>query len=362
MVPIPVVNYLTNSDNDLTYSDKDSTVNDMADLIRASSLAGVSDLIEASGGDAATLFRAVGIDPVGPRGYDAFIPYSGLARLMNTAATTLGLADFGLRLSRYQDFAMFGPMSVLIRNAQTLDDALSGLIRYLHTYTPAVQAGIEKSGDTAAFAYEYRVRRMPSTAQLTELTTVIVLEMLRRISAEDFTPLRVLMTHSQISSDTTYREYLPCPVVFEASRNEIVFPSSALSKKIQGDEQAYALAEQYLGSQVDHDAVSGQVREIVGKLLPLGQADLNRVAGVLLIHPRTLQRRLQAEGTGFDEVLAEVRRSRTTELIAGTDLPMSVIARELGYSEQSSFARSCVQMFGRSPSALRRNAGQSLWT
>lgn len=333
----------------------------MADLIRASSLSGVSDLIEARGGDHVELFSQAGINSDEPRDSGDFIPYSGLARLMNTAATTLGLADFGLQLSEHQDFAMFGPIAVLVRNAETLEDALQGLIRYLHTYTPAVVAEITTSGETSAFTYGYQARRMPPTAQLTELTTAVVVDMMRRISNQNFVPLRALMTHRQISSTAVYQRYFPFPLMFEAERNEIIFSSVDLQRRIQGDNQAYALAEHYLSSQADHDQVTEQVRDVLLKLLPLGHADLKTVATTLLLHPRTLQRRLQSEGTGFDDLLATVRRSRAAELINSTDLPISMISSELGYVEQSSFARACTQWFGRSPSELRRAEVNPNW-
>lgn len=353
---------LSDHDNQLTDRDTGWMLVSVTDLIRASSLSGVSDLIEASGGDPAEIFRQAGINPDEPRDPGAFIPYSGLARLMNTAATTLGLADFGLRLSEYQDFAMFGPVAVLVRNAETLEDALIGLIRYLHTYTPAVIAEITTSDENSSFTYGYRARRMPPTAQLTELTTAVVVDMMRRIGNDNFVPLRALMTHRQISSTQVYQRHFPFPLEFKAERNEIVFPSADLQRKIQGDNQAYALAEHYLGTQSDHDQVTDQVRDVLLKLLPIGRADLKTVARAILLHPRTLQRRLRAEGTGFDDLLATVRRSRAAELLNSTDLPISMIANELGYIEQSSFARACTQWFGRSPTDLRRTRINPTWT
>lgn len=352
---------LPDHDNGLTDHDTRSILMFMADLIRASSLVGVSDLIEESGGDPEAIFRSAGVDPRQSHDAGAFIAYSGLIRLMNNAATVLGLADFGLRLSRYQDFEMFGPVAVLVRNAETLGEALAGLIRYLHTYTPGVVAAITTSGETASFTWGYRVRRLPPTPQLVELTTAVVVDMIQRIDSQDFLPQRALVTHRQISSDEVYRRYFPFPLEFEAARNEIVFPSADLERSIEGDNQTYALAEYYLGTQNAHHRVSDQVGSVLLKLLPLGHANLTFVAKTLLVHPRTLQRRLRSEGTGFDALLSDVRRARAVELINNTELPMSMIASELGYMEQSSFARSCAQWFGKPPTELRRISIHSPW-
>ena len=54
--------------------------------------------------------------------------------------------------------------------------------------------------------------------------------------------------------------------------------------------------------------------------------------------PRTLQRRLGAEGTTFDVLLDGVRSSRALALI-DTGAALSEVAFALGYSEPSAFHR-----------------------
>jgi len=71
------------------------------------------------------------------------------------------------------------------------------------------------------------------------------------------------------------------------------------------------------------------------------------------IHPKTLQRRLVAEGTTFPELVDQTRRELAHRLLVGTDLPVSHVSRQLGYAEHSVFTRACKRWFGVTPTAYR---------
>jgi AraC-like DNA-binding protein len=99
--------------------------------------------------------------------------------------------------------------------------------------------------------------------------------------------------------------------------------------------------------------VSDLVAEIVVDHLGFDTPDLSKVARLLKLHPRTLQRTLSAEGTSFNNIVDEVRREQTLKLIAKTQLSFSQIATRVGMREQSSLARAVRRWFNTSPSRLR---------
>ena len=55
--------------------------------------------------------------------------------------------------------------------------------------------------------------------------------------------------------------------------------------------------------------------------------------------PRTLQRRLADESTGFQQVLEAVRREMAQHYLTGPSFDLNEIAYLLGYEEPSSFHR-----------------------
>ena len=77
------------------------------------------------------------------------------------------------------------------------------------------------------------------------------------------------------------------------------------------------------------------------------------VAAELHLHPRTLHRRLRAEGKSCHQIKDEVRRDLALRYLQRTDLDLMDIAERLGYSEHSVLTRSCLRWFSAPPSKVR---------
>ncbi|MFM9376882.1 AraC family transcriptional regulator [Gordonia sp. VNK21] len=331
----------------------------MADLIRGSSLMQVPELISAHGGDPERFLRAAGIDPGSAGDYNRYVRYSALARVIGGAAQELHVPDLGLRLSRRQNLEMLGPIAVLARNAGTIEAGLLGVTKYLHTYSPAIRATLTVGGRQSSFGFEIGVSRVPYRAQMVELSLGVIGGMFELLTDTGFRPSRITFRHAQISDTDTYLDCFGAPVEFNADADALVFPTGLLGRPIVGkDGLAYALATRYLGDQHRYLSVGEHVVELIGKLLPVGQATLVDVAATLMVHPRVLQRQLAAEGSTFEGLLDDRRQVLARELLAVDDLPLSSVSSQLGYSEQSSLTRSCRRWFGAAPLAVRRELGE----
>ncbi|WP_170971965.1 helix-turn-helix transcriptional regulator [Rhodobacter sp. SY28-1] len=91
----------------------------------------------------------------------------------------------------------------------------------------------------------------------------------------------------------------------------------------------------------------------------LVSADLARdwtaeaVAGALAVSEATLRRRLSGEG-GFAALLTDLRMNRALGLLQGSDLPVAVVAAEVGYASPSRFALRFRARFGLAPAKIRQ--------
>jgi AraC-like DNA-binding protein len=77
------------------------------------------------------------------------------------------------------------------------------------------------------------------------------------------------------------------------------------------------------------------------------------VARELATSEATLRRRLAVEGAGFAELLTDLRMNRALGLLQGSDLPVALVAAEVGYASPSRFALRFRARFGLSPAAIR---------
>ena len=80
---------------------------------------------------------------------------------------------------------------------------------------------------------------------------------------------------------------------------------------------------------------------------------MSDVAATLNLSARTLQRRLEQNGTTFRQLRDQARFELATDMLAETNVAVSEISRRLGYDEASSFTVAFKRWSGRPPSHYR---------
>ena len=101
-------------------------------------------------------------------------------------------------------------------------------------------------------------------------------------------------------------------------------------------------------------SVSARVRAILHRAIPAANANAESVADELSMTTRTLQRRLQQEGTGFKALLNKTKADLAKTYLETTDLPLAEISFLLGYQERSSFNRAFREWFDTTPDRFRQ--------
>lgn len=96
-----------------------------------------------------------------------------------------------------------------------------------------------------------------------------------------------------------------------------------------------------------------EVRKRIHEGLP-GLLSLDDVAKQLALSPRSLHRKLDAEGETFQKIKDELRRDIAIHALTRTTTPIKEISIDVGFSDQASFQRAFVQWTGRPPGTWRR--------
>lgn len=150
---------------------------------------------------------------------------------------------------------------------------------------------------------------------------------------------------------------------FGQPRNTLAFEASALdAPQLTADprllQTAEALAEEALRRRPRReDGFRAVVAARVRGQLERSGFSLRAVALGLRMSTRTLQRRLEAEGTRFAAVLDEVREGLARELVARPEPSLSEVAFQLGFAEFATFSRAFKRWTGQPPGAFRAGAG-----
>lgn len=111
--------------------------------------------------------------------------------------------------------------------------------------------------------------------------------------------------------------------------------------------------QQYM-SQLEQSNFSNRVLQHIQMLLSKGEPKLSFIARELNLSPRTLQRRLDREGTSFNALLEKGKRHLASDMLAHSDTSVTEISYLLGFSDPSNFSRACNRWFGCSPVAYRQ--------
>lgn len=107
-------------------------------------------------------------------------------------------------------------------------------------------------------------------------------------------------------------------------------------------------------SELEADArVTDRLRSALLEALPAGESAMVRISQRLGMSSRTLQRRLQEEGTTFQRTLDAVRMDLAQHYLTKSSMTNAEIAFMLGFEDPSSFIRAFQGWTGQSPRGTR---------
>src|SRR5262249_4075934 len=141
----------------------------------------------------------------------------------------------------------------------------------------------------------------------------------------------------------SYQDAFKCPLRFNAPVNALLFaPTDVTPSLPTANAQLVGVHERIASEhlqQLDHAQKCLRTRAVSIRQSQDGEPRRQKIAAVLGMSERTLQRRLTAEGTSFQLLLDDTRRELGSALPRSETVSLADIAYLLGFSDQSSFFR-----------------------
>ncbi|MCE7796862.1 AraC family transcriptional regulator [Sphingobium sufflavum] len=329
------------------------------EMVQARTLALFPELVRDLGGDPDAMMQAVEIDPATLDGVEPRVRFRAMIALLELAAAELACPDFGMRLAvRQRGAQVFGPLGVVMRNAATLGAALRYAATHMQAYSLAGAMPMERNRESRRVfvGMDFLLDNVPLCAQAVEQVLLLAHLNAVEITGGRARVRRVYLRYRPVLPLRVYRQYFGCEVLFDQQVNGIVFTEKDMAAPVvDSDAEQHAAAARHIEAAFP-DTLAPMHARVRGRLmrhLGLSDCGIGQIADALCLHPRTLHRRLQAEGKTFEEVKDEVRRDVAHYYLARTDMPVTRIAEKLGYAETSVLSRSCQRWFGASPRRLR---------
>jgi AraC-like DNA-binding protein len=242
----------------------------------------------------------------------------------------------------------------LVRHAATVRDALRYAAVYHHLNSQGGAVFVREHGATAELGYVIYHRGVIGTRQIYDAVLATLVNFMRELCAPAWVPNEVLLAHAPPADAGPYRALFRCPVRFDAELNTLRFPSTWLDRPVPGADAAELRRLEAEANARAQPELVEKLRRSLRVLLLTRVASGDAVADLLAMHRRTLNRRLQEQGTTFREVLEDVRFEAACQLLDSTALPLDDIADALGYGGASAFTRAFRRRTGTPPGQWRR--------
>lgn len=334
----------------------------MTAVIRSGALSGYHDLVREMGGAPAALLRECGIDPASLDDEDRLVPLRAQIRLLEVTARALDRGDFGMRLGHRQDIGILGPLALAMQHAPTAGEALHCASQRLFVQSQAVSLSVIPQGprpdDALELRFELTEGFMGPTRQFMDQCLAVLDRVGRFLAGDRYRLLEVRLDHSPTVDLSVYRRAFGAPVSTANPHGALILERQFLDAPLRSANAVLQkMAFDYMDSRFAEPdkAVSARVRLVLSRSLGSVTTTREYVARSLAMHPRTLQRHLEREGTGFDLIRDEVRRDMVLRYLSTSRLPIEQIASLAGLSQTSALTRCCRRWFGRTPTAIRRD-------
>lgn len=328
-----------------------------AGTISVRAIATIIDLGVSAGVPRGILVSAADASEKDLRDPDARLPVAAGIAVWEAITRRIPDPGFGVEAGAALRLRQLGLLGYVACFSATLREALRRIQRYGRLVTEEVEFSIRESRPQGTFAVS---RTLLGSEQPLSQDYVLAgaLQVSRELTAVEILPLEVNFTHRQPSSTIAYRQYFRCPLRFGTPTAGVTFRASDLSLPIvRADETLAGYLSDYadvkLASLVAGSTMRHTVRAAIWSGLGDGKPSLERVATALRISPRTLQRRLSAEGTSLHRELEAIRQTMAAALLRDRSYSIADVAFLLGYSEPSAFFRSFKRWTGTTPRQFR---------
>jgi len=325
---------------------------------RVAALAGLPKLLEELEVEPEPLLAKAGLSTGSFADPDNRLPVETLARLLALCARASACPTFGLRLGQRVEPAALGPLVHILLQARSVERALRGLILNLHLNGEAVVPALTVTANAASLTLSLYAFHSAGADQLEDLTLAVAANVLRFLCGPGWSPATVSFAHRMPSDWQTYSRVFQASVQFNAERTALTFPVTLLSQPphSQGRSALPASPSAALATSFRELDIGIRARRAIIAAMTQGDIRVDRVASLIGIGKRTLNRRLAEQGTSMRDLITGVRIQVAQQLMRDTDLPITDIAATTNYADSTSFSRAFREHTGKSPASWRKKA------
>ena len=248
----------------------------------------------------------------------------------------------GLLLGTESKTERFHPMGLAALSTGNFGAAIDQMARYKQLTCPE-EILQERDHEEWGIQFRWLLAEEAEPPILIDCCFAWVLSIVRVGTGTRLSPLRVELIQPRQHVNTIER-YFGSPIACEGHRNALVFRASDAQRPFvtRNAELLALLAPQFeeeLKRENADEDFAERVRVAIQQKLTGRRPSIEDIANALHISSRTLQRRLQDEGSNFQRVLDGARHQLARHYLNNSGLELNEAAYLLGYEDGNSFVR-----------------------
>jgi len=279
-------------------------------------------------------------------------------KCINLISEALDDRILGFHVALGMDLRRAGFLYYVAASSPVLGDAVQGIARYSTMFNEGIRVDVDLR-QTLLVHFSYPGFSRQSDRHQIEAWMTAIVRCCREITGRELQPINVRIIHPRIPQSAEIDNFFGRSVEFGADTDEVSFAGEAAKLPVvHADRYLNRLLTGYCEDvlarrKARSGTIQADVENALAALLPHGQTGIDAVARKLRVSPRTLRRRLAAEGITFGKILEGLRFALAKHYLAEQDLSISRIAWMLGYTELSAFSHAFRRWAGRAPRAAR---------
>ena len=319
------------------------------------------------------ILRGLGVEPTGilaEAGFDLAlfddpdneVSFAARNRLVAHCVARTGCQHLGILIGGQAGLQTLGLVGLLVKYSPDVETALRSLVRHFHLQARGAVTTLTADDGLATLGYDIYQPGVEATGQVGSGAVAMLFNIMRELCGPQWKPVEVRFGQRRPADVGPYRKLFKAPLRFDAERNALMFSDEWLTRSLPGADPS---VRRLLQGQIDAlearhgDDFPEQVRSVLRTALVTGHAGADQVAALFSMHSRTLSRRLDAFGVGFQELVDEGRFEIARQMLEDSAMEVGQIASLLDYADPSAFTRAFRRWSGTTPGRWRAEAGHA---
>lgn len=276
-------------------------------------------------------------------------------RLWATVETELGDPLFPIRLCRSVKSESFSPLLFAALCSPNLLVAVQRVAMFKTLIGP-MRVDVIETREVVTLELSWLDAPLSPPASLVVFELLFFVALARMGTREHVRPIEATTTMPPVPL-APYEDYLGAPIK-RGTKQRVAFTTAEATRPFLTSSPALWAAfepelRQRLADLGAGVTTAARVHAALLEGLPSGLVTMEDVARKLALSKRTLQRRIEAEGTTFQQILKATREALARHYLTNTELAAAEISFLLGFDEPSSFYRAFRAWTGTTPERVR---------